>query len=87
MNVLEFEEAVWQLEEVLIRIRAPARESVGNYDFERQAGRNMSVTNWINGRLRPRLRHLEVSIIDGNYTHPHGRTKMRTLRASYVTSD
>ena len=44
--------------------------------------RRMSVTNWTNGRLRPRLRDLEVSIIDGNFGHPHGRTKMRTLRAS-----
>ena len=84
MTVLEFEEAVWRIEEALIRIRAPVHKEVGDYDFERQAGRNMSVTNWVNGRLRPRLGDLQVSIINGNFMHPHGRTKMRNLRASYV---
>ena len=83
MQVREFEEAVFRVEEVLIRVRAPVNIDVDDYDFERQASRQMSVTNWTNGRLRPRLRDLEVSIIDGNFGHPHGRTKMRTLRASY----
>ena len=84
MNVLEFEDAVWRIEEVLIRIRAPVHEEVGNYNFERRASGNMSVTNWMNGRLRPRLGNHQVSIVDGNFTHPHGGTKMRTLRGTYV---
>ena len=87
MTVLEFEEAVWRIEEVMIRIRAPVHEEVDDYNFERRASRNMSVTGWINWRLRPRLGDFEVSIIDGNFTHPHGRTKMRNLRSSYVASD
>ena len=87
MTVLEFEEAVWRIEEVLIRIRAPVHEEVDEYDNERRASRNMSVTRWMAWRLHPRLRGFEVSIIDGNFTHPHGRTKMGTLRASYVASD
>ena len=65
MKVWEFEEAVSRIEEVLIRVRAPVNTDVDNYDFDRQASRQMSVTNWTNGRLRPRLRDLEVSIIDG----------------------
>ena len=83
MQVREFEEAVFRVEEVLIRVRAPANEDVEPYDFERQASQNMSITRWSNGRLLPRLGGLEVAIIDGNFQSPHGRTKMGNLRASY----
>ena len=83
MKVWEFEEEVMRLEEVLIRIRASHNAEVDDYGFSRQASGNTSVTDWTNGRLYPRLRGHEVSIIDGNYQHPHGRTKMYTLRRSY----
>ena len=83
MRIWEFEEAVSRVEEVLIRVRAPVNTEVKDYDFDRQASRDMSVTNWVNGRLVPRLGDLEVSIIDGNFQYPHGRTKMKTLRDTY----
>lgn len=87
MTVLEFEDAVWRIDEVLIRIRAPVDAEVDDYDYERRASLNMTVTSWLNWRLRPRLGDFQVSIIDGNFMYPHGRTKMRNLRASYVASD
>lgn len=83
MKVWEFEEEVMRIEEVLIRVRAPIDAEVDDYGFSRRASGNTSVTNWTSGRLHPRLRDREVSIIDGNYQHPHGRTKMQTLRQSY----
>lgn len=83
MNVRDLEMAVWKIEEVLIRVRAPVNRAVGEYDFDRQTSRNMSVTSWITGRLQPRLDGLDVSVIDGTYRQPHGRTKMGNLRASY----
>ena len=84
MNVLEFELAVWEVDEILIRIRAPVNREVASYDFVRQAKNNMSLTEWINGRLRPRLGELQVSVIDGNFTQPHGRTKIQKIRESYI---
>ena len=87
MTVLEFEQIVWEIDEILIRIRAPISHEVENYDFVRKASNNMSLTQWINGRLRPRLGELHVSIIDGNFTHPHGGTKLRNIRASYITEN
>ncbi len=83
MRVWEFEEAVLRIEEVLVRVRAPVNTEVGDYDFERKASRNMTVTQWVATRLSPRLGDLEVAIIDGSFTHPHGRTKIETLRSSY----
>lgn len=84
MKVREFEDAVLRIEEVVIRIRAPMNQEVEDYDFIRQTGLNMSVKDWIGGRLSPRLGDLEVAIIDGHFQQPHGKTTMRTLRTSYT---
>lgn len=84
MTVLEFEQTVWEIDGILIRIRAPINHQVETYDFVRRAHSKMSLALWINGRLRPRLGELQVSIIDGNFTHPHGATKLRQIRESYL---
>lgn len=84
ITVLEFENAVWRIDEVLIRIRAPESSKVGDYDYDRKASRSMTLSNWLNARIYPKLGDLEVSIIDGYFRHPHGSTKMRNLRDTYV---
>ena len=83
MRVDEFEIKVLDLEEIVIRIRAPREAEVDKYDYERQASGGMSVTNWLQTRIIPRLRDYEYSIIDGRYQHPHGRTSLQRLRESY----
>ena len=84
MNIRDFEETVLEIEEVTIRVRARTDTQVEDYDYDRRAADNMSVTNWLRGRISPCLDGLEVSVIDGNYQTPHGRTNMGTLRQSYV---
>ncbi len=83
MRVDEFERKVFELEEIVIRIRASNDVKVGEYDYERQASGAMSVTSWIQTRIKPRLGETEFSIIDGNYQYPHGRTLLRRLRKTY----
>ena len=83
MRVSEFEQAVFELEDIVIRIRARVGEEVDDYDYARQASGATSVTNWLYTRICPRMRGHEVSIVDGNGQTPHGRTKVETLRASY----
>ena len=83
MRVDEFEKKVLDLEEIVIRIRASGGDVVGKYDYKRQASGGMSVTNWLQTRIIPLLGGKEYSIIDGNYQHPHGRTKLQRLRESY----
>lgn len=83
MNVWEFEQAVYELEEVRIVVRAPWKKDLGDYGYERAASGNVSVTDWFNTRIGPALDNEQVVIIDGNGAIPHGRTKMSTLRASY----
>ena len=83
MTVIEFEQRVLDLEEIVIRVRASANEEVDDYEYQRQAADTTSVSVWLQTRIMPRIRNFDVSIVDGNLHEPHGRTLLRTLRASY----
>ena len=86
MTVEEFERAVWQIEGVRIRIRAPVETAIGDYSYARQAAQNTTVSGWCETRLYPRLKDHQVSILDGAFNYPHGLTRMDTLRESYTGS-
>lgn len=83
MTVEEFEKAVLDIEEIVIKVRAGSKETVKDFRFERKASSGTSVSDWLATRIIPHIGDFEVSIIDGNYVRPHGRTTMKTLRASY----
>lgn len=83
ISVAEFEAKVMAKEEILIRVRAPSGTRIDDYDYERKAAGNQSTTDWLDGRIRPLIGGHEVDVIGGDYTTPHGRTKLDTLRASY----
>lgn len=84
MRIDVFEQTVFDIETIVIRIRAPATGEIGDYVYERRASDDASVTEWLSARITPKLNDLEVSIIDGGFKAPHGRTKLRTLRDSYA---
>lgn len=85
ISVREFERKVRELEEVSITIMAPSSQMVDDYNYKRGASGSASITSWMEGRVRPLLKGLEVAVINAEYVAetPHGRTKMETLRASY----
>lgn len=83
MNVWEYEKSVYEREEVRIVIRAPWKTQVGDYMYERAASGGTSVSSWLDARIHPVLGGLEVVVLDGTGSVPHGRTKMSTLRDSY----
>lgn len=83
ISVAEFEAKVLEQEEIVIKIRAPASEKVSNYKYERKAAGSQSITDWLDGRIRPLINGYEVVIVGGDYATPHGRTKLETLRNSY----
>jgi hypothetical protein len=83
ISVREFETKVLELEEIIIRVRAPSGTKVEDYDYERKAAGNQSISDWLDGRIKPLIGDNEVDVLDGNYATPHGRTKLETLRASY----
>lgn len=83
ISVSEFEAKVLEQEEIVIRVRAPAGTKVSDYTYTRKAAGNTSVTDWLEGRIKPYLKGIEVVVIGGDYAAPHGRTKLETLRSSY----
>ena len=83
MRIPEFEAAVLEVEEIVVRVRAPVGTELDDYEYERQAAAETSVTEWLHTRVIPKLHGNQVCVIDGNSAQPHGRTKLRTLRASY----
>ena len=86
-TVLEFEKRVFQLEEIVIVIRATRGTMVEEYEFKRKAADNSSVTDWLETRIYPRTGENQIEVIGGNYSQPHGRTRLDTLRATYGSAD
>lgn len=84
MTPREVEFAVYSLEEVRIAIQAPSNVQIGDYVFQRKAAGNSSITEWLQQRIIPIIGQYGVSVFDGTGAIPHGRTKMETLRASYM---
>ncbi len=83
ISVAEFEAKVLEKEEIVIKVRAPASTQVEDYNYDRKAAGTQSVSDWLEGRIKPALDGHEVVVIDGDYTTPHGRTKLDRLRKSY----
>lgn len=83
ISIAEFETKILEKEEVVVKVRAPRGTLVADYDFDRKAAGNSSITDFIENRIAPCVHNLEVEIIDGEYSKPHGRTKMSTLRSGY----
>lgn len=83
ISVAEFESKVLAKEEIVVRVRAPSGAKVHDYPYERKAAGNQSISDWLEGRVKPHLEGYEVEVVGGNYAAPHGRTKLETLRSSY----
>jgi len=83
----ELEAKIWELEGILVTIRAPRDEEVGEYNYQRAMDRGASLQKFKEDRLQPALNGHEYEIIDGDYATPHGRTKLENLRKSYKKPD
>jgi len=83
ITVRELEAKVLEIEEIVLVVRAPGSTMVNDYDYSRKAAGNTSVTDYLDGRLKQCLDGHEFTIINGDHTSPHGRTKLSTLRESY----
>jgi hypothetical protein len=84
MTPTEIEQKVFELEHVRIVIRAKSSESLGDYSYLRKAADGSSITEWIHSRLKHIVGDSDVVVVDGSGAIPHGRTRMSTLRASYI---
>jgi hypothetical protein len=83
MKPTEFERAVFDLEEVRIVVRADLSTELGDFDYDRKAANNTSISDWLEQRIRPLIDGHAVAVVDGTGVSPHGRTRMEKLRESY----
>jgi hypothetical protein len=83
ISVAEFEAKVLEKEEIIIKVRAPKGALVDDYSYDRKAAGSQSTTDWLAGRIKPCTNGFEIAVIDGEYSTPHGRTKLDTLRTGY----
>jgi hypothetical protein len=83
MTPIEIEQAVFDLEEIRIMIRAPANAKLGDYQYARKAAGNASVSEWLEQRIYPITGDHPVVVVDGRGQIVHGRLHMENLRASY----
>jgi len=65
-------------------LRCQDNHQVGDYDYKNAANQTMLLTEWLNVRVLPKLKDVEVQVISGNGEPPHGRSLLRTIRASYA---
>ncbi len=84
MKIREFEDAILQIEGIVLRVRAGTGEEIENYSFQRKAANNISITEWLEQRVKPLLNGFQVDVISGEHVSPHGRTNLGTLRDSYI---
>lgn len=83
MTPVEIEQAVFELDEIRIVIRAGSTSQLGSYQYARKAAENASVSEWLEQRIKPAINGHGVVVVDGNGNIPHGRTRLSTVRASY----
>lgn len=83
MTISDFEEAVWLLEGIRLVIREAGNTQIADYDYDRAAYSNHSVSHWLRNRVYPRLDGREVIVLSGYGEIPHGRMRLDNLRATY----
>jgi hypothetical protein len=84
MNALEFEQAVFSLDQIRIVIRAKTGAELKPYKFVRKATDSASLSEWLDQRIMPLVGDHQVVVVDGSGVSPHGRTKIEKIRASYA---
>lgn len=80
----ELERQIFEVEEVRVIIRAPRSRIFPPYYYQRKSSSSTSVSDWLESRIKPLLGDVQVDVIKGDGTTPHGRTNMETLRNSYA---
>lgn len=84
MNVIEFEQKVFELEGVKITIRAPSNAQVGDYDYKKSYSQNNSIREWLETRVFDKVGDYEVVVTNGAGVSPNRKTHMATLKGSYA---
>ena len=84
VTIMAFEDAVWEVEGVRVVVRDRSDFRIGrDYGYERAAKASWRVSELLDKRVRPAVDDREVAVVEGGGSRPHGKTLLRTVRASY----
>ena len=83
MNVQDLEDKVWAQDGIRIVVRTAGDANVGNYTHKNAAQADWRITEYLEHRLTPLLKGLNVVVLMGDGEQPHGRTLLSSIRESY----
>lgn len=83
VSASEFERQVFDKEEVKLILRTPREQMFPAYNFQNKAASNMSISDWVETRVRKLVGDTQIEIIKGDGSTPHGRTHIEKVRESY----
>ena len=83
MTVQELEDKVWAQDLIRVVVRAAASIQIGNYTHKNAAQADWRITEFLEKRLAPVLKGLQVVVLMGDGEQPHGGTLLSSIRASY----
>lgn len=83
VSATEFERQVFDKEEVKLILRTPRDQMFPAYDFQNKAPSDMTISDWLETRVRKLVGDTQIEIIKGNGSIPHGKTRIEKVRESY----
>lgn len=85
ISATDLERQIFEKEEIKVVIRCSKDTMFEEYNYNRKAAVNTSITDWYNTRLKPIIgEKYDADIINGYGTNPHGRTQIEKVRNSYA---
>lgn len=84
MRPHELEQVIFDVDEIRVVVRASLSTDLDDYNYVRKAAGTVSLTDWLDQRIKPLLRGHDVAVVNGNGVSPHGRTQIEKIRSSYV---
>jgi hypothetical protein len=83
MKVRDFEERVWEIEQVRIVVHAANAVDVEIYDYKNAAPEGWQISELSKKRIDKCIGKRTFTVVQGDGEEPHGRTVLRTIRKSY----
>ena len=83
MKLADFEQQVWEVENIRIVVRADENDEVKDYNYKRSATETWTTNEFLKNRIEPRVGSKKVVVIRGDGQKTRGGVKLRNLRATY----
>jgi hypothetical protein len=83
MKLADFEQQVWDVENIRIVVRADENDEVRDYNYKKSATETWTTKEFLNNRIGPRVGSKKVVVIRGDGKKTRGGVKLHNLRASY----